>query len=118
MTNKFTIGSQWLTRGGWRAVVVDDNNGFPVVWHYHDYDTWTHNLDGSVCDMTDDYYLDKPYTEPRKGTVWVNVWYSIHDDYFFSLCFDNEKAWLEDKAEPEYRLIASFKNEWKEGDKI
>jgi hypothetical protein len=34
MTNeKFPIGSQWKTRGGWRAVVVDHLNDQILVLH-------------------------------------------------------------------------------------
>lgn len=30
---KYPIGSQWKTRGGWRAVVVDGDISYFVAWH-------------------------------------------------------------------------------------
>lgn len=118
MTNEFTVGSQWITKGGWRAVVVDVVQGFPVIWHYNDYDTWTHNLDGT-CDGGDDYTLDKPYTEPRKGTVWVNVYADKDDGGLFALAHIDKDEYEQDVSENSaHTLIASFKHDWTENEKL
>jgi hypothetical protein len=49
MENKFEIGSQWKTRGGWRAVVVNIENSGLVVWHSDKSTAHYHYRDGSYC---------------------------------------------------------------------
>lgn len=74
MTNKFPIGSQWKTRAGNRAVVVDhDGLDNMIVWHPNG--ECTHDLPSGRASYSDQQYdLLTPWTEPRKGTFWVNVY--------------------------------------------
>lgn len=77
MTNKYKIGSQWTTRGGWVAMVlkVHPSGEYPILtWHDNGDDVpLIHlNVDGlAVCEMEDEYDIIEPYVEPRSG--WVNV---------------------------------------------
>ena len=75
--NKFKIGSQWKTRGGWRAVIVgQDGSACPVnVWHSDSDRTECHFSSGAL-ELTSDNASDlmEPWTEPEKGTVWVNIY--------------------------------------------
>lgn len=122
---KFTVGSQWVTNGGWRAVVVGIENNLEgeqlVVWHEADDTTWRHAMDGSCYDLDESNVLDKPYTEPRKGTVWVNVY--LYNNEEIETLSDITKESLDCNAgdyegEPEYKLIASFKHDWTENEKL
>lgn len=80
MTNKFPIGSQWKARAGHRAVVVrtHDDGSF---YAFHDivsidgiFDKiYGHYKDGSYAGSYPEYNLLAPWTEPRKGTVWVVI---------------------------------------------
>jgi hypothetical protein len=121
MTNKFTKGSEWITKGGWRAMVVDVK---PLlhslfVWHEEDHTTWAHSMDGVCDDNVENYNLDKPYTELRKGTVWVNVWKHREYDEIVSVAYDSEKEYLDELSQDRYyQCIASFKHDWTEGEKI
>ncbi len=121
MTNKFTIGSQWTTKGGWRAVVVSIEDNLMLVWHSADDTTWVHSIrDGTpVAPGGDRFSLDKPYTEPRKGTVWVNVWRNREYDEIVSVAHDSEKEYLDELSEGiDYQRIASFKHDWTENEKL
>jgi hypothetical protein len=120
---KFTVGSQWLTKGGWRAVVVGIENNLEgeqlVVWHEADDTTWRHAMDGSCDDLDYDNILDKPYTEPRKGTVWVNVWLDETDGEILIYPHETEESRMEDVNGPgSWKLIASFKHDWTENEKL
>jgi len=121
MTNKFTIGSQWTTKGGWRAVVVDVDHSGVKAWHEHKNWVVYHFLDGSATGEPD-FALITPYTEPRKGTVWVNVWEDVSDGDIFSASHDTEEHYIDDIKRDcgpnSYNLLASFKHDWTEGDKI
>ena len=72
--NKFTIGSQWRTRCGWRAVVVDIEGELLRVWHdKFDSNIW-HKIDGRIYGGIDkDYDLIEPWKEPRTGEVLVSI---------------------------------------------
>lgn len=117
MTNKFTIGSQWTTKGGWRAVVVDVDHSGVKTWHEHKNWVVYHFLDGSATGEPD-FALITPYTEPRKGTVWVNVWRNREYDEIVSVAHDSEKEYLDELSEGiDYQRIASFKHDWTENEK-
>lgn len=77
---EFTIGSQWRTRGGWRAVVVSvDNNGGLVVWHERDY-TRYQLKDGRFHGLSDNSHdLIEKWKEPRTGELFVNVYDDIDE---------------------------------------
>mgnify|MGYP006432906245 CR=1 FL=1 len=60
----FTIGSQWMTQGGHRAVVVDK---FPKwegmrVWHSYNNECLLHNPTGRYILAEDGYGLTRPWT--------------------------------------------------------
>lgn len=119
MTNKFTIGSQWLTKGGWRSVVVSIEDNLMLVWHSFDEECSLHEKDGTLHGFTNDYNLEKLYTEPRKGTVWVNVWRNREYDEIVSVAHDSEKEYLDELSEGiDYQRIASFKHDWTENEKL
>lgn len=77
MTNKFEIGSQWKTRGGWRAVVVSHYANSMMVWHDMGRlpldRTQEHKLCGIGIDVKPAYVstidLMTPWIEPRIGRV-------------------------------------------------
>ena len=78
--SKFTVGSQWRTRGGWRAVVVSKlaSGGFGA-WHdgvpqdaYHTPDGVTGNIGGGVFDSNND--LIEPWKDPIVHEGWFNFY--------------------------------------------
>ena len=72
--NKFTIGSQWKTRGGWRAVVVDNDGLFIAVWHKTERESYLHYKDGMLqSNCPGNLDLIEPWVEPKEYDVWVNV---------------------------------------------
>ncbi len=120
MTNKFTIGSQWTTKGGWRAVVVGVDHSGVKTWHEHKNWVVYHFLDGSAPGEPD-FALITPYTEPRKGTVWVNVYADKDDGEIFTASYPSENDM--ESEQPDYEdlnceLIASFKHDWTENEKL
>ena len=81
---KFTIGSQWKTRGGWRAVVVGENEFkggwkdspyFIYVCHCNTYALDMHDADGKTTKPVHpkSYDLIEPWVDPKEYDVWVNV---------------------------------------------
>lgn len=73
---KFKTGSQWKTRGGWRAMVVDVHIGCPVVWHSREGNVFQHTPYGALAGK-DDYNLISEWVEPIKRTFWVNVYCDV-----------------------------------------
>lgn len=78
--NKFEIGAQWRTRGGWRAVVVEKKNAEIWAWHANTKQLLAHNIygiaeykGGEVFDLLD------PWSEPREFGVWVEVYESEYN---------------------------------------
>lgn len=76
MTNKFEIGSQWKTRGGWRAVVVDNEGRYITVWHKKaGEDILLHYMNGRLqSSCPGDFDLIEPWVEPKVHDVWINVY--------------------------------------------
>jgi hypothetical protein len=113
MTNeKFPIGSQWKTRGGWRAVVVShSSNSCLRVWHENrEKDTTVHYPNGRFATRVDDGAdLIEPWTEPKKGEFWVNVYEKEDVEGIF---YSREVA---DRSITGYRL-ACVKVSWTEGE--
>lgn len=119
--NKFTVGSQWTTKGGWRAVVVKVGKIDMLVWHdMINPITYCQNLDGSIINRDyADFTLTTLYTEPRKGTVWVNVWLDESDGEILIYPHETEESRMEDVNGPgSWKLIASFKHDWTENEKV
>lgn len=83
MTHKFETGSQWKTRGGWRAVVVDVSKDGLTVWHESN-NTRHHALNGETT--SEMHALVEPWAEPIKRTFWVNV----YEDYLYGICTPQE----------------------------
>lgn len=80
--NKFEIGTQWKTRGGWRAVVVAEiNDGQLLVWHRvcveQVHDTHGHNLRNNgekYNSPAEDFDLIEPWKDPIEHEVWINMY--------------------------------------------
>ena len=91
MENKFKIGTEWKTRGGWRAVVVayDEGKGFPITaW----VESNPHSREDDIiltcegkffkeCVIVDtdelvfqQLDLIEPWIEPVVHEGWVNVY--------------------------------------------
>lgn len=80
---EFTIGSQWKTCGGWRAVVVDYNGSRPVFWHSKDQKSLDHDIDGyetegyavgqSVNMLDKNAFEPEPWKEPVVHEGWINI---------------------------------------------
>lgn len=67
---KFTIGSRWKTRGGWRAVVVDAHDDGLRVWHSYSggcNDCNRLGVDDCLYSRARDYDLIEPWVEPKTG---------------------------------------------------
>lgn len=123
MTNKFTVGSQWMTKGGWRAVVVDTHDTYLTICHTGPSKIIYHHLNGGSIGpggySLDGYCIDKPYTEPRKGTVWVGVWLTGEDDVFAIVYYTAAGLNADPRSlSPRHKLIASFKHDWTENEKL
>ena len=75
--NKFEIGSQWKTRGGWRAVVVDiqEDETHPfIAWHSKHDETWGHMACGVFeKDIVGIYDLIEPWSEPRELEAVLHI---------------------------------------------
>ena len=85
--NKFTIGSQWKTRGGWRAVVVDNDGLFIAVWHKTERESYLHYKDGMLqSNCPGDLDLIEPWVEPKEHDLWINV-YRCEKDW---ICFGED----------------------------
>lgn len=120
MTNKFEIGSQWKTRGGWRAVVVVDNGESLNVWHSSAKDTYTHKKNGKyryycgndydLMSPWNDYDLISPWEEPREGKVWVNI-YEDQDGNIYAKSTD----YLDIARVSGLKQLDRVKVEWREG---
>ena len=68
---KYPIGSQWKTRGGWRAVVIrlDDNAIIVAQDNPNHCEIMRHKNDGTT--KYEKYDLIEPWKEPRTKEVWV-----------------------------------------------
>jgi hypothetical protein len=82
---KYPIKSEWKTRGGWKAMVVDHTEDEIIV--YHNKALLPHNTDGTSPTPSNSYDLLTPWKEPLTGEVWLNVYakaqeliYQAHDD--------------------------------------
>lgn len=117
---KFTVGSQWLTKGGWRAVVVDISKDHVTVYHTQYDETRMHTYEGKRrYEKLSEFDLIAPYTEPRKGTVWVNIWLDESDGEILIYPHETEESRMEDVNGPgSWKLIASFKHDWTENEKL
>ena len=115
--NKFKVGSQWKTRGGWKAIILDikkDSGKEPYlkVLHYVNEFIIAHNIDGTV-DESDKYDLIEPWKEHRKGEFWVNVY---DDKHCGIVTIPHETKHSADSANYKKSRIACVKVEWTEGE--
>lgn len=87
--SKFEVGSQWKTRGGWRAVVVDlrrDVTDVVLAYHPSMSDAVGHRSNGKtyrisgVC-SDDDRDLMEPWKEPVVHEGWINIY--LQDEKMF-----------------------------------
>lgn len=108
-----------MTKGGWRAVVVDvKDNGKILFWHSHGEKTLWHDFDG-IGPISFEYDATKQYTEPRRGTVWVNVWGDTDDGRLFALAHIDKDEYEQDVSENgSHKLISSVKYDWTENEKL
>ncbi len=77
MTNwkeKYFIGSRWKCRDGGEAVVVKYDGDSVFAYVLSTNDAWRFNPNGACCGGWNIYDLIEPWTEPRKGEFWVNVY--------------------------------------------
>lgn len=74
--NKFEIGSQWKTRGGWRAVVVGHIPVGCFVWHEEDEKSYAHIEDGKRNSALSQHRYDliEPWKEPVVHEGWQNYY--------------------------------------------
>lgn len=111
MKNEFKEGSIWKTRGGWKAVVVDTaGDGDILVYHTKTMYILGHDEHGVNSSELTDYDLISPWTEPRSGEFWVNV-YNYHGDIIRIMT--DKKA---EKRDFDYKLLATKHIKWVEGD--
>lgn len=90
---KYEIGSQWKTRGGWRAMVlandtvgVNDREEYLRVWHSDLSDTirlqYADNGKNGHGE-TNNYDLIEPWSEPVVHEGWVNIYPPRSSDNVF-----------------------------------
>ena len=106
---KYEIGSQWRTRGGWRAVVVTHEADGLLVWHSNTEKTCKLYYDGCLeGNAATAWDLIEPWKEPKRGVAYVN----IYDKDVFSYPYET-------RAEADRHVLnnrlACVKVEWKEG---
>ena len=58
---KFTIGSQWMTEGGWHAVIVRDEKDRLLVWHNFPEKVRSHDEEGLAMIADPDYNITRPW---------------------------------------------------------
>ncbi len=118
--SKFTIGSQWKTRGGWRAIVVRiprfDGEDF-VCFHdmsYNEIDTYRHFEDGRYAGHSTRgrHDLIEPWQEPVVHEGWINV-HKLYTEMYFYNRRENADA---DKDEGNSERIACIKIKFTEGE--
>jgi hypothetical protein len=65
---EFAIGSQWRTRSGGRAIILDSkHSGFIHVWHSDGSIRNQHSNGKLMLEQSSDYDLMEPWGEPMKG---------------------------------------------------
>lgn len=70
--HKFEIGSQWKTKGGWRAIVLNTHiNGF-WIWHNNPSIVLSCDSQGEGVRGTK-YDLETPWKEPVVHEGWVRM---------------------------------------------
>ena len=63
--HKFAIGTEWRTRGGWKATVLVDDGGEIPIWVAHDGNRGRWHLpDGLPLGGASNYDLIAPWSEP------------------------------------------------------
>jgi len=76
---KYEIGTQWKTKGGWRAVVVAQQHNTFGAWHEKTTGTSLHDDIGGICINTgggvfnSDHDLIEPWKELLEGEFDVLV---------------------------------------------
>ncbi len=124
---KYEIGTQWKTRGGWRAMVVDipERGGSFLVWHSNQPQTpVSHALvDGSrvqSCGRIEDadlykqgYDLIEPWSEPVIHEFFVNFYDSDYVSGFTTRGAANNHA---DNEMRHQKRIACIKIKFTEGE--
>ena len=71
---KIEVGKQYKARDGHRAVVLEKaEDGLLLVWRRGGSSLFFHDEDG-VCGGLRERDLISEWTEPKTGTVWVNIY--------------------------------------------
>lgn len=108
--NKFTIGSQWKTRGGWRAVVVDNDGLFIAVWHKTERESYLHYKDGMLqSNCPGDLDLIEPWVEHKEHDMTTPIRY-VERKYEYS-----EPDWQPGFYETRTKLVLQYQTpsgEW------
>ena len=58
---EFTIGSQWMTQGGWHAVIVRSEKDGLLVWHNFPEKVVLHDEEGTAKVADPDYNIARPW---------------------------------------------------------
>lgn len=123
---KFTIGSQWETRNGGRAVVVgydhDNEDGQTLlVWieadEHGERCTENYSPDGRYFispDMDESIYdLVRPWVEKKRGTFFINVY--MADQPYAGGEFSTREAADKSAADVKRKRLACVEINWIEG---
>jgi len=83
---KLELHKAYKTRGGWKAVVVNqfDDDNF-LVWHEEDGDVRPHGQASGKTHTDYDYDIISEWHEPRQWQVWVEVEEFIGGDIGFGV---------------------------------
>ena len=110
MTKTFEIGQQWRCIDGSRVIILDVGVGIHY-WHYKDKKPyWAYNTSDLI----------EPWTEPRSGEVWVNVWVLAGGENgdlppYYVTWDEREQALNEGDTGGRFKLLARVKVPWTEG---
>lgn len=113
--SKYEIGTQWRTRGGWRAMVFKNTEAGSIC--IHDVSPYgaieSHADAGNVCDAANLYDLIEPWVEPVEREGWINF-YRKDVDIVCSRIYGG-KDWA-DGADTGEKRIACVKIKFTEGE--
>lgn len=110
---KFTIGSQWKTRGGHRAMIVSLGGLMTLgVWHEDGNIALGHTDNGMSKSELSNHDLIEPWQEPVVHEGWINVHKLYTEMHFYN---DRENADA-DKNEGDSERIACIKIKFTEGE--
>jgi len=107
---KYEVGTHWLTKGGWRAAIVESNDNELSVWHYNKLIPLIHGTDGTA--KNDDYSLTEPCEYLPFGKFHLNIYKRGNPIAFKKRSHADEY----ENRSAQNRRIACIEAHWTEGE--